>query len=322
MSKNTIISIIVASGIIVVAGCAFLLGKDSTPKTSPNVIAKPTKIETPLAKPLTKNITQKNVATKNYNDNISTSNINDTNNNDTNNNKINITNNSFEMAKSTDDFSDIINGANYMDGTINGVNIIIPLVGGKIVNNQLILTEYYTSRLNEKFTLKISSIGNNNFIAYEFYNGEHTGTFKLKYFSNQSSLAGTFTHVGSNKVTGVRFNIWNSYNSGPEKGYPFLKGVVAGNNVLITTTGFSTWSEKYTGDNNIFKLSYNYNVPNKFHGVNTENKTPIQESYNGKVTGYYIFNRSISNKNYTGYYISLSNNNVYPFTFKGSYSPN
>ncbi|MGL4656174.1 MAG: hypothetical protein ACRCWM_09875 [Sarcina sp.] len=224
---------------------------------------------------------------------------------------------------STGNFADIINGANYMSGTINGVDVVIPLQGGHVINNLLVLPEYYTSRLNETFTVKIASLGNNNFDMYEYYNGQNTAIYKLKYDVNNGglpSLGGTFTHTGSNEVTGITFNLVKSDYAGQLQAMPFYHTNIAGSSVLIAPSGQNQfqYSEHYSGDSNAFTLSYDYNITNKNYQLG------LKESYNGQTTGEYLLNPINGTNNYSGVFIShpgTSQSKTYNVTLTGSLNP-
>lgn len=221
------------------------------------------------------------------------------------------------MSQSTGDFSDIIDGNTYLEGNIEGDTIIIPLNDATIVNKQLILPEYYLDKLNEKFTLKVSSLGNNNFVMYESYNGVNTGVFNLKSINSQysSTLSGTFSTIGSNKVIGIKLR---SDQYTPK--YPFLKGFINGTQVtFIPNPDGNGYFEKYSNDNNMFNLNFNYiNQKNNYYNIE------LEESFNGRVTGEYELNFIDNNSKLSGVYIKapLSKDSVrYPITLEGSYTP-
>lgn len=224
---------------------------------------------------------------------------------------------STSLAQSTGDFSDIIDGNTFLEGNIEGDTIIIPLNDATIVNKQLILPEYYLDRLNEKFTLKVSSLGNNNFVMYESYNGVNTGIFNLKSINSQysSTLSGTFSTVGSNHVIGIKLQS-DQYMSK----YPFFKGFINGAQVtFIHNPKGNGYFEIYSGDNNIFNLTYNY-INQQNNNYNVE----LEESFNGKVTGEYELNYIDNNSELSGFYIKapISKDSVkYPITLQGSYLP-
>ena len=271
-----------------------------------------------------KNNNQNNNENKNNNQN---NNENNKNNNNGNNNGNNNNSQSTDKSKKstintgTGNFADIIAGANYMTGTIDGTGIIIPLQGGHVINNMLVLPEYYTSRLNEKFTAKIASLGNNNFVLYEYYNGKNTAIFKLNYLSNQyaPTLSGTFTHTGSNEVTGITFHLVTTDNSGPLQAMPFYHTNISGTPVTITVDGSTfKYYEKYAGDNNIFTLTNNYNITNKKYN------NGLVESFNGKTTGEYLLNQIGQTGNYSGIFISkpgTSESKTSNVTLKGNLTP-
>ena len=253
--KNIIIAVLIVA-VLILGGSVFYFNSKNSDTTVANVNTSIENGTNSTATPMNKKISSANSDNNNVNS-INTSENNESHKENYVNHSENTQSktNSFEMAKSNGNFADIVNGSNYMEGNINGVGIIIPLVGGKVVNNQLVLNEYYTSRLNEVFTAKISSIGDNNFILYEFYNGEHTATFRLRFFNNQGqqSLGGTFTHVGSNEVTGITFNLVNNQACSLMTDYPFYEGTVGGTNVtIVSVPSTNSWIEKYSGDNNAF----------------------------------------------------------------------
>lgn len=289
-----------------------------------------------IQKPITKNValsankntssptstTLNNVANSNNQlSNVDNSNISNNNaNSQSNTQNYNTNNTSTNMAQSTGNFSDIIDGNTYLTGNIEGDTIIIPLNNATIVNKQLILNEYYVDRLNEKFTLKVSSLGNNNFIMYEFFNGVNTGIFNLKSINSQysSTLSGTFSKPGSNKVIGIQL----SSNQSASK-YPFFKGYINGTQVTLIHSsnpyGFSNeFLEKYAGDNNIFNLSYIASGPNNNF------QFPLAESFDGRTTGEYELNYIDNYTGLSGFYIKapVTKNSIkYPITLTGSYTP-
>ncbi|MGL4989831.1 MAG: hypothetical protein ACRC57_01520 [Sarcina sp.] len=251
--------------------------------------------------------------------------VNNTNTDTTSKNNITDTNTTSIMVKSTGDFADIVNGANYMIGSINGTNIIIPVKNGQVVNNQLVLPEYYTSEPNETFTAKISSLGNGNFILYEFYNGQNTATFKLKYNNNQEgmqTLSGTYTHAGSSSVSGITFYLNGAQFEGMAS-MPFYHGIVDGTPVRFIMDGTQSmkYIEYYEGDNNSFILTQDWNILR-----NTDYDIGFTESYNGNTTGEYLL--KYDGQNYTqltGVYIKkpgTPQQQSFPVTFTGNLSPN
>ncbi|WP_297520277.1 hypothetical protein [uncultured Clostridium sp.] len=231
------------------------------------------------------------------------------------------------MIKSTGDFSDIVSGSSYMSASIAGTNIVLPFNNAHIVNNQLVLPEYYTSKLNEVFTAKISSTGNGNFVLYEFYDNKHTATMDLKYHSNQyeSYLSGTFKHVGSNAVTGLKFDIITKLNSSVIDYTPFYHCNIAGTPVNITVANPSLnnkWLESYAGNPNTFNLAIDYDLSSTY-------RIGLLETYNGKKTGEYLLNpndpNDTFNNTYTGVFITKPNtpqSKSYSVTLTGNYSPN
>lgn len=224
-------------------------------------------------------------------------------------------------AKSTGNFDQIINGSGYMVGDLNGASIIVPLKGGTInSNNQLILPAYSTNNLNEVFQLKISSIGNGNYDAYEFLNGNNLGVFKLKanMGNGASNLSGTFSKLNSNNVEGISFRVVNAQNEwGPLTQYPFYHCIIAGTQVNIAVTSKSNnFIERYQGDSNIFNLKIDY-------ALNT-NDLALTESYNGVKTGEYLLNMQNSNPD-NGTFTTKPGQvdaKTYNVSLYGSYNPN
>ncbi|MGL5415446.1 MAG: hypothetical protein ACRDAU_07290 [Clostridium sp.] len=214
-------------------------------------------------------------------------------------------------------FSSIVNGAKYFSGNIEGDTIIIPLNDGTVVNNQLILKEYYVDRLNEVFTLKIDSEGNNNYTFYEYYNGVNTGIFKLKATTSQGevSLNGTYSKPGSDSVIGISLQAYTNGNI-----YPFYCGVVDNTPVtFINKEDGSGYYEKYAGDNNLFSVVNDYYYKNNYQKYNEY----LDEEFGGRVTGEYEVNVNENGEDIKGIYIPASNKNVeYPVTLIGSFTPN
>ncbi|MGL5634715.1 MAG: hypothetical protein ACRDDL_06620 [Sarcina sp.] len=229
-------------------------------------------------------------------------------------------------AKSTGNFDQIINGSKYMVGTLNGTSIIVPLQGGSInSSNQLILPAYSTNNLNEVLQLKISSIGNGNYDAYEFLNGNIIGTFKLKANLESGvvpSLSGTFSKPNSNSLEGINFNVINNQNIGwPLGSYPFYHCTIGGTPVNISVTGkINNFIERYQGDSNIFNLKVDYNL--------NKNDLGLVESYNGVTTGEYLFPMSNSNPSFNvsnGTFITKpgqADSKTYNVSLYGNYNPN
>ncbi|MGL5416733.1 MAG: hypothetical protein ACRDAU_13790 [Clostridium sp.] len=215
----------------------------------------------------------------------------------------------------TGDFAGILSGAKYFVGNIEGDTIIIPLNNGRVVNNQLILNEYYLDRLHEVFTLKIDSLGNNNFTFYEYYNGQNTGIFKLKLSSSSyaETLSGTYSKPGSNNLVGISLQAYLNNNA-----YPFYCGTVNGTPVtLVQNSNSGGYYEIYAGDNNVFNLSYAPQVQQPTNGI------AYTESFNGKTTGLYKLSFSNDGTQMSGSYVPSSNPNVsYPVTFRPSFAPN
>lgn len=229
----------------------------------------------------------------------------------------------------TGNFADIMTGANYMTGSIDGTQIIIPLQGGHVINNLLVLPEYYVNRLGETFTAKIASLGNNNFKLYEYYGNKNTAIFDLKYHSQQyePTLAGTFTHSGSNEVTGITFDIINNNIAPPLMSMPFYHTVINGTPVTVLGKDNSDggYYEKYAGDSNLFNLKVNYNY---YNGTKPKYQQELIESYNGKETGEYLLNETNNgqrnNGDCTGVFIShpgTSESQTFNVTLTGSLSP-
>ncbi|MGL4741353.1 MAG: hypothetical protein ACRC41_11200 [Sarcina sp.] len=224
-------------------------------------------------------------------------------------------------VKSTGNFDQIINGSGYMVGDLNGASIIVPLKGGTINSDkQLVLPAYSTNNLNEVFQLKISSIGNGNYDAYEFLNGTNLGVFKLKanMGNGDSNLSGTFSKLNSNNVEGIRFRVVNTQNEwGPLTQYPFYHCIIAGTQVNIAVTSKSNnFIERYQGDSNIFNLKIDY-------ALNT-NDLALTESYNGVKTGEYLLNMQNSNPD-NGTFTTKPGQvdaKTYNVSLYGSYNPN
>lgn len=226
---------------------------------------------------------------------------------------------STSAAKSngTGNFSDIINGDKYLIGSIEGDTIIIPLKSGVIKNNQLILPEYYIDKLNETFTLKIDSLGNNTFTMYEYFDNMNTGIFKLKCStsSHNTIFSGTFSKPNSNVVVGIKFS---SINGETTSNYPFFNGVVDNTPVTFAQTiNSSGFFEKYSGDSNLFNLKYDYNQKH-----DNSYAIILNESFDGNITGQYELNSFNNGEILKGFYIPSSNKKIkYPVTFTGSFKP-
>lgn len=343
MKSKAIIGTIIAVGIVVIGAVYFMSSTPAQATTSTNTGLNVNALNS------TSNATgatnsQNNVNTNNQNKDIHTQNTSSQakNTNESNNNQNTQNNNNNNQAQAkptptpapkpvvkkatintgTGNFADIISGANYMTGTIDGTQIIIPLQGGHVVNNMLVLPEYYTSKLNETFTAKIASLGDNNFVLYEYYGDTNTATFKLKYHNTQygaPTLAGTFTHTGSNEVTGITFNLVSSNYSGMLAKMPFYHTNINGTDVtVISKFNNSGYYEKYAGDNNLFTLSYDYKNNNRKY------QFILNESYNGKISGEYLLNPIGNTGNAKGIFITkpgTSESQTFDVTLTGSLNP-
>ncbi|MGL5575061.1 MAG: hypothetical protein ACRDCW_05840 [Sarcina sp.] len=345
MKTKAIIATIVIVGIIVIGSIYFMTSTPAHASINSTVGVNSSSTNPTSATP--SKINSSNATTNQNNSNatatpsVTASNNNNNNNNNqsnanspqqsannTENAPANQSNNNSQQAStpaitSTGNFADIVNGASYMYGTINGVGVVIPLQGGHVVNNLLVLPEYYTSRLNETFTAKIASLGNNNFDLYEYYNGKNTAIYKLKYLTNNGgapTLGGTFTHTGSNAVTGITFNLINSEYAGPLQAMPFYHTNIAGTSVTIAPSAQNQFqlTEYYAGDSNAFTLKPNYNITNKNYQFG------LDETYNGKVTGQYLLNPINGTSNFNGIFIAhpgTSQSKTYNVTLTGSLNP-
>lgn len=348
--KGIIIGIIVAIILIIVAIVYFIMSPlSSTSQKSVSTLGanntdsastmNTTNNKTTNTKPHINNIsngTTKNISnTENSNNASNTNNINtntsenkkaNTINTGNNTGSVNTNTSTTTMAKSTGNFADIVNGANYMIGSIDGTNIIIPVKNGQVVNNQLVLPEYYTSEPNETFTAKISSLGNGNFILYEFYNGKNTATFKLQYSNNQEgmqTLGGTYTHAGSSSVSGITFYLNGATQFEGMIEMPFYHGIVDGTSVrfIMDGTQGTKYIEYYEGDSNSFILKQNWKILR-----NTNYDIGFTESYDGNITGEYLLKYNGQNSTQlTGEYIKkpgTADQQSFSVTFTGSLSPN
>ncbi|WP_297437022.1 hypothetical protein [uncultured Clostridium sp.] len=222
----------------------------------------------------------------------------------------------------TGNFDDILSGATYLTGIVNGSEISIPLKGGHIVNNMLVLSEYYINKLNETFTVKIASLGNNNFTIYEYYNGNNTSVFKLKYHSYKYGpfLSGTFTQTASNAITGVSLYFIAPDSAPPMTQMPFYHTIINGTPVTIISSIVNrpNYYEKYAGDNNIFTLNYKFPVTDKKY------QNELIESYNGEKTGEYLLNQIPNTGNSKGLFIikpGTSESKTYNVTLTGNFTP-
>ncbi|WP_297522118.1 hypothetical protein [uncultured Clostridium sp.] len=343
MNSKGIIGTIVVVGIVVIGAVYFMTAKPANASTN-NAMNTSNATTSPQATSSNLNNNESTQAQNNSSNTNSNQNSNtNTPNNNTSNNQANNSNGSGQtnnvqakpiatppkpapvkvvkpaINNGTGNFADIMTGANYMTGSIDNTQIIIPLQGGHVVNKLLILPEYYVNRLGETFTAKIASLGNNNFKLYEYYGSENTAIFNLKYHSDNSELAGTFTHAGSNEVTGITFNIVNSEYGGTLMKMPFYHTVINGTAVTITNKiGSGGYYEKYAGDNNLFNLAYNYNITGKNY------QTGLVESYNGKESGEYLLNPIGNTGNSKGVFIThpgTSESQTFNVTLTGSLSP-
>lgn len=265
----------------------------------------------------------------NTNTNNTTSNSSsNTNNNDSNSNTTNSTkqdNNQFTMNLGNGNFTQLRESTTFFYGQVgNGASMIINL--GSLVNNQIMGTEYYLSEPNEKFNVKISSLGPNKYIIYEFYHGQHTGTFKVSSNPNygMTQLTGTYIKAGTNEESTVTLSSNNLAGRhtfqlhGLMDNYPFYSFNVAGTNTTWINTNNSNFLEYYSGDPNAFTIQpdMNYNGE-KYSMVYTE-------TYNGVKTGEYYLNYNSNTNEHYGKYVKYVNGQVgqsYNIVLQGSIVP-
>ena len=334
MKSKAIIGTIIAVGIVVI-GAVYFMTSTSTNTTSTNTGLNANNLNNASTTNMNSNSSTATNSSSQTNMNTNSNNANNQNKDiHTSNQPANTNNNQAQTAPApkpvapkptintgTGDFADIISGANYMSGSIDGTQIVIPLQGGHVVNNMLVLPEYYTSKLNETFTAKIASLGDNNFTLYEYYGDTNTAIFKLKYHANEAepSLSGTFTHTGSNDVTGISFNLVSTNMAPPVMQMPFYHTNINGAQVtIIPSPNSSKFYEKYSGDSNLFTLNYNYSSYNKNYQVQ------LDESYNGQKTGEYLLNQIHNTNEYTGVFITkpgTSSSKTYNVTLTGNLHP-
>lgn len=220
--------------------------------------------------------------------------------------------NTFKMQLGNGDFNSL-RGSNFIYITVsNGAKLMLT-ISSTVDNKQLQGTEYYLNRLNEKFNVKISSIGGNKYLIYEFYNGQHTGTFEMN--GANGNVEGTYTHAGSNQTIGANF-YFEATGMGPGSmsQYPFYDGQVNGTPITWVNTNIGSYIELYKGDSNPFTISTSFT-----HTGNYE--LEFLEQYNDKITGEYKFEPNPSSNKYVGVYVKKSNGQSYDVNLTGSMTP-
>lgn len=226
----------------------------------------------------------------------------------------NIINNLSGDTSSTANFDALLKGP-YINGTIGGNSqVLISLNHPVIENGVMTLNEYYPSVPSETFKLEVVSPKANQFIMYEYYNGEHTGTYNLEL--NRYSLSGTFTHIENGLVSQVALNIYGAATSYIGS-TPFLKGKIGNSSVVICTGSINSneMTEFYvTEPKNVFTIRKTTNS-----GTTNCNKVVLDEFYNNKETGIYdgVIN---SNGVITGTFINLTTNVKSKFQLTPSYT--
>ncbi|WP_297523161.1 hypothetical protein [uncultured Clostridium sp.] len=255
--------------------------------------------------------------------NNTTSNNNDNTQSSNNNINTNTTQSTFKMNLGNGKFDDLIQATSFLYGEVsNGARLVVN-IGSTIVNNQLCGTEYYLNKPSEKFNVKISSVGDEKYAIYEFYNGVHTGTYIINGASG--TIPATYAHAGSNKTINATFysnNIEARHEfqlHGLMDNYPFYGGEVAGTQITWINTNNGNFEEYYNGDTNAFKIAQDEN-----YSYQGEYSAAYTETYNGKKTGEYLLNYSSSTNEHTGKYIKYSNGVAgvsYNVTIKGSEKP-
>lgn len=339
MNLKKIIGTVVIVGIIAIGSVYFMTSKSAYVSTKHvNTLSK-SNITDASSKEINSNLNKdtqtQNISSKtnsNQNSSVSTSNNNTSNNQTNNSNSVS----SKQVADKTitpiindgtGNFEDIVTGANYMTGIIGNTQIMIPLKGGHIVNNLLVLPEYYVNKLNETFTAKIASLGNNNFKIYEYYNGKNTAIFNLKYHANKwtPTLAGTCTCVASNQLSAITFDIINPDVAPPLMQMPFYHTVINGTVVTIISKDKSIngYYEKYAGDSNLFNLQIDCDYNNSGYG-DKKYQNKLIESYNGQETGEYLINQIANTGNSIGVYKTkpeTGQSKTFNVTLTGSLNP-
>ncbi|MGL5617213.1 MAG: hypothetical protein ACRDD2_13465 [Sarcina sp.] len=208
---------------------------------------------------------------------------------------------------------DVLLKGPYINGIIGGNSpVLISLNHPVISGGVMTLKEYYPKVPSETFTLKVISPEKNQFIMYEYYNGQHTGTYNL--VLNDYVLSGTFEHCSNGLVSQVQLSIYGA-SGGFIGSTPFLKGVI-GQTPVVICTGANTnnMTEFYPDSNpdNVFNVTIDFNN-------NSGNKVTLNEYYNGEKTGVY---NGVMNSDgiITGTYTSLSSGIKSSFELNPSYT--
>lgn len=208
---------------------------------------------------------------------------------------------------------DVLLKGPYINGIIGGNSpVLISLNHPVVTGGVMTLKEYYPKVPSETFTLKVISPEKNQFIMYEYYNGQHTGTYNL--VLNDYVLSGTFEHCSNGLVSQVQLSIYGA-SGGFIGSTPFLKGVI-GQTPVVICTGANTnnMTEFYPNSNpdNVFNVAIDFNN-------NSGNKVTLNEYYNGEKTG--VYNGVMNSEGIiTGTYTSLSSGIKSSFELDPSYT--
>lgn len=318
-------------GAIIIAGCigtgiVYFTNLSSNMTSKSNNVTKIQPTNKVLANTTTniQNLSNNSISTNNNknnqvsssSNNQTSSTSNQTQNFETTNNNINTNNQStFKMNLGNGNFNSL-SGINFIYATVNNGAKLIITINSTVKNNQLQGTEYYLNRLNEKFNIKISSIGGNKYLIYEFYKGQHTGTFKMDGIGGGGQELGTYTHAKSNQTIGANFYYQTPGSSQGEMcTYPFYNGEVNGTPITWINDNTGTYIEFCKGDSNSFTLTTSFSHTGNY-GLE------LLRMYNNQEMGEYYIKPTSNNNEYVVKYVKKSNGQSYNITLKGSMTPN
>lgn len=199
------------------------------------------------------------------------------------------------------DISNLIKQGSLLYGTVgNGIKIIIPCKDGIMVDNELVVPEYYIDKPWEKFTDHITIDNKGNFIITEFYKDKEIGKFNLK--QEGLNLVGELTNIDDNTLSRAKFININKDNiqNGQLMKKPFYIGVVG--NLAITLT--NEFNGHYTGYYHGYKQLIN--IVKEENSSNSSYNIQLNEYLKGKLIGEYFLN-NIGNDTYTGIFIRYHN---------------
>ena len=216
-------------------------------------------------------------------------------------NDIKINTGSSQSSNRVNKISDLMKQGSLLYGTVaNGTKIIIPCKEGVIVDNKLVVPEYYVNMPWKKFTDYITTDNKGNFIITEFYKDKEIGKFNLK--QEGSNLVGSLENIGDNTLSKVEFtDISRSrIQSGQLMKKPFYIGVVGKSAVTLT----NEFNDHYTAYYHGYK--YLIDVVKQENSSDSNYNIQLNEYWKGHFIGEYFLN-NVGNDTYTGVLIRYPN---------------